>query len=227
MQLYGTACTENSKSSSVRADLPSFVNLNKKSSKARVIVSPDSNNNTIALSPEELAAHTAKMLEFGRALCGKLDTGARGHQALTLTIDFRKNPERACTLENHFKHGTCARELMGYLESEEARIASPDRFLFHSMDTLRENCFKGPRANAVNYSRRDFFYSVRILRALGILSPRVERNGRDGIIVAPHGALCHRTEKECRFVGILEAFQRQDVGTFSIHKEGDGAIWLP
>jgi hypothetical protein len=226
MRPCGTACTENSKSSSVRAALFSSENLNKKNSKARALVSPDSNK-PIALSPEELAKQTAKALKFGRALCGQFEIGARGRQMFYQTTDLSKNPTRACSLKLHFQHDTCARELMGYLESEEERIARPDRFLFHSMDTLMENCYKGERANGVNYSRRDFYYAVDVLRKLGILSPRVRRDGRPGIIVAPHDALCHRTENQCRFVGILEAISKDGVGCFAIRKAGDGAIWRP
>jgi hypothetical protein len=181
----------------------------------------------IALTPEQLAAETAKMLEIGRMLCGKLPTGKRGKQIFKPLVDFHKNPDRVCALQSHFEQGSCARELIGYLESERENWKPVDGFLFHGTEKLRASCFKGPRADYVNFSRREFYNALKLLRALGMVSPRLERNGREGIILTPHAALCHREGNVCQYVGILRAFQAPGVGTFAIRKEGDGVIWRP
>src|ERR1700685_3308666 len=79
---------------------------------------PDS----VVLTPEELAARTAAALKFGRMLLGILPAGERGKQVFKPVVNFYKNPDRVCALESHFENGSCARELVGYLEAEHERL---------------------------------------------------------------------------------------------------------
>jgi hypothetical protein len=142
-------------------------------------------------------------VEKMRELRGVLLRNERGRQSFYAEIDMAKNPERACNWEKHFKHGTCPRELAGYLESLIEQYPRPDRFVFARMETLNANCFDGPRAEGKHFSRRMFWESVKLLRGLGILSPVVTRDGREGLILAPHDSLCTRQHegRRCVFVG--------------------------
>ena len=145
--------------------------------------------------------HAQAVVENMRALRGQLEKGGRGKQSFYPLVDLSKNPGRACSWERHFKYGTCARELIGYLESLEEKFPRPNRFVFAEMETLRMQCFDGPRAESKNFSRRMFWETVKLLRGLGILSPVVQRDGHQGLIVAPHNALCTRSGNQCEFVG--------------------------
>ena len=139
-----------------------------------------------------------------RALRGELDKGQRGKQSFYPEVDLSKNPGRACNWEKHFKHGTCPRELIGYLESLEEKFPRPDRFVYAKMETVRMQCFDGPRADCKNFQRRMFWETIKLLRGLGILSPVVERAGREGLILAPHNALCIHVGNKCNFVGFTD-----------------------
>jgi hypothetical protein len=163
-----------------------------------------------------------KMAARMRDARGDLDY--RGRKSFYLTVDMAKNPGRSHGWKKHFKHRTCAYELAGLLESLCERFNRPDRFIFASMDYLRKNCFKGDRADRKNFSEREFFYTVRLFRKLGIISPAMWRDGHEGIIAAPHSALCVHDGKDCRFIGPTFFNRRKQgfTGRFSMTPEG----WL-
>ena len=132
-----------------------------------------------------------------RASHGDLDY--RGRQSFYAFVNMSKNPNREHGLRYHFKPRTCAHELVGVLE--KMADLREDRFVFASLEWLQLQCFKGDRAKGKNFSRREFFRALNLSRALGIVSPFLRRDGHDGLIVAPHEALCVHTGKECRFIG--------------------------
>ena len=175
-----------------------------------------------------MAAKIEEFLARMRALGGVLDKGARGRQSFYREVDFSKNPGRACSWEKHFKYGSEAREVIGYLECLVEQFPRLDRFVFPSVDTIMEECFKEARAKAQNFSRRQFFNSMALFRLLGIVSPRIERDGHEGLIVAPHNALCIHDGRRCKFVGLKLANRPKQglVGRFSMRGNGD-LIWRP
>lgn len=161
----------------------------------------------------------------------------RGRRSFIPVVNLAKNPKRGCNLKKHFKYGTCAYELAGYLESQVERFYRPDRFIFHSMETLEAACFKGERVKNRNFSRRDFWYAMALLRAIGVASPLVECEGHKGLIVAPHNALFEppsiapkqwNSEKRCRYAGPMALYRgpRGLTGWFEFRPSGD-AIWHP
>jgi hypothetical protein len=157
-----------------------------------------------------------------QAARGELDY--RGRQSFYLIVDLSKNPGREHTLKQHFKRGTCARELVGILETLAAK--REDRFVFAGMEYLRKQCFMGDKSKGKNFSERAFWNAVRLVRELGILSPLLRRDGREGMIVAPHAALCLDEHKQCRFIGPSFVNRRKLglVGRFSMCGNGDW-IW--
>jgi hypothetical protein len=183
---------------------------------------------------EELVKKAQAKLRLSR---GQIPSGERGGQTFKPTVDYSKNPRRACSLKKHFEYGSAAYEIVGYLAklNEHFQKATqekgyPDGFLFVGLEDIVEHCFKGERTDGVNFAESHVCRDLALLRSLGVVSPRIEVEGRDGpregIIVAPHAALFSREEKCCRFIGPSDVFKRHEkglVGRFSIR--ADGFVW--
>jgi hypothetical protein len=107
-------------------------------------------------------------------------TGPRGAEAFRQRFDLSKNPDRECCLKNHFTG--CCYEYIGALEDALARYPNEERFTWAFQATIRARCYKGKRSDGKNYSRAQFFYSVALARALGVVSPgfRLLRAARRG-----------------------------------------------
>jgi hypothetical protein len=187
-----------------------------------------------SLSHEEYEALVKEAQVKLRLSRGDITNDERGRQTFKATIDYSKNPRRVCSLKSHFKYGTAAREIVGYLASLNEQYQNPDRypegFLFVGLKNIVEHCFKGERDGNVNFSKSHICRDLALLRLLGVISPRIEVNGRDGpregFIIAPHAALFHREEKCCRFIGpsdVIERHRKGLVGRFSMR--ADGFVW--
>jgi len=155
------------------------------------------------------------------------DIAYRGRKSFNIEVSTAKNPHRAHGLKQHFEPNTCAYELVGILEKLAAKFEREDRFIFAGMDYLHSRCFRGKRDDGKNYSERQFFDAVRLVRELGILSPILRRDGREGMIVAPHEALCIHEGNRCRFIGptFVNRGKLGLAGRFAMTGDG-GWIWF-
>jgi hypothetical protein len=184
-------------------------------------------------SCEELAARMKEAEARMRAARGLLDMENRGsfsgRDSFRRVVDMSRNPGRAHTLRAHFVSGTAAYEIVGKCESVIKKYPRDDWFFFMAIEKLRATCYKGDPREKVSLSRQSFFNAMALLRRLGGISPRLERDSREGYILPPHEALCVESEdaKTCTWIGptFFNRKKRGLVGQFSMTPEG--WIWHP
>lgn len=182
--------------------------------------------------PDDLAARIRDAQSKMRAARGILDAEERdiysGRDSFHQDVDMSRNPGRGHTLRAHFYSGTAAYEVMGKLEWACKKYPREDRFIFLSIEKLRRTCYKDHETK-VPFSRREFFEAMALIRKLGAVSPRLERDGREGYIVPPHHALCVESPdgKRCTWVGPIFVNRKAQglIGAFSLTPEG--WIWRP
>jgi len=183
-------------------------------------------------SPTDLAARIRETQAKMQAARGNLDPEKRnvysGVASFHQDVDMARNPGRSHTLRAHFYSGTAAYEVMGKLEWCRQKYAAEDGFIFVSLEKLRRTCYKD-HDKKIDFSRREFFEAMALIRKLGGVSPRFERDGREGYVVPPHHALCVESPdgKRCTWVGPTFVNRKAQglVGYFSLTPEG--WIWQP
>jgi len=110
-------------------------------------------------------------------------------------------PDREHRLKSHFYKGTMLYELVGILDKLAAREVlegSGFRFVFAGREKLLAMCSKGCREDKASYTMDWLKKALAELRARRIIGPYfTDAAGRDGMVVAPHEALCHREGEYC------------------------------
>lgn len=186
-----------------------------------------------SVSGEELTKMLEDAKRKARASHGILDEkergGYSGRDSFRGNLDLSRNPGRSHTLRTHFVSGTAAYEIIGKFEwmLKQPKYRRDDRFVFMAVGKLRATCFKGDPEQRRRFSDSAFFKGMELLRRLGAISPRLERDGREGYIIAPHAALCVEMEdgKNCKWIGptFVNRAAQGLVGWFSMTP--DGWIW--
>lgn len=179
-------------------------------------------------SREELERRIQEAQARMRAAKGLLDmedSGVfSGRDCFRRTLDLSKNPGRAHSLHSHFVSGTAAYEVVRRLEAASNRFPRADRFLFMSLGKLRRTCYSKDK---VQLSERAFFNALSLLRLLGGISPRLERENREGYVIPPHDAVCALSAdgRSCTWVGPSLVPRKGMVGRFAMTMEG--WTWQP
>ncbi len=95
------------------------------------------------------------------------------------------------------------RELVGYLDLLASN--NPQRFVYASVDALREKCHRFNQPDA-KYSKRWIEAALRELRARHVISARLMRWGMEGVIVAAHQHVVRVECGRCHFIGMAAPF---------------------
>jgi hypothetical protein len=116
------------------------------------------------------------------------------NQSFLLSVKLRDG--RGHSLKSHARRGTALHELLGILDLLAGN--DPQRFVVAGIAALVKLCNKGARKNGVHYTEAWVKEALAELRTRHIISRYfTARDGRKGLIVAPHDSLCYRRVDVC------------------------------